>query len=107
MFADVIVWFDVTSVPRSEERRVGKEGRSLIVTDTRMKYSTSLNWKSDAANVLAVSSFVVTLLADATGTSFTALTLMVMVAASARHRSSFVWSCDLERAEPLAFDAGA
>ena len=62
----------MTSVPLSFSVSPLARLNELIVIDTRASLSTSLKLKSLLANVFGVSSFVDTLLADATGTSFTA-----------------------------------
>ena len=80
--------------------------RVLTVIDARGLFSVSVNRKSDNANVLAVSSLVVTLLASATGTSFTAVTLIVIVAATVPLAESFTLKSNVLRAAPLALAAG-
>ena len=80
--------------------------RVLTVIEARGLFSTSVNRKSDTAKVFAVSSPVVTLLASATGTSFTAVTLIVIVAATVPVPASFTVKSNVLRAAPLAFAAG-
>ena len=80
--------------------------RLLIVIETRPLFSTSVNRKSDTANVLAVSSFDETLLACATGKSFTAVTLMFNVAETVPGSASPTLNSNLLRVAPFALDAG-
>ena len=80
--------------------------RLLTVIDTRELFSTSVNWKFDVANVLAVSSFVVTLLFCATGTSLTAMILMFIVAETVPVSASLPEKENVLRGVPFAFVAG-
>ena len=52
----------LVKVWRAKTARHEMHHRLLIVIDARLSLSTSVKLKSDAANVLAVSSFVVTVL---------------------------------------------
>ena len=79
--------------------------RLLIVIEIRLSFSTSVNRKSDVVNVLAVSSFVVTLLTCATGTSLTARTLILIVAATVPESASFTLKSNVLRAAPFEFNA--
>ena len=74
--------------------------------DTRLSLSTSVNKKSDTANAFAVSSFAETLLACATGKSFTAVTLMFIVAETVPGSASLTLKSNLLRVAPFALDAG-
>ncbi len=67
MLAAVIVSLTATSVPLSFSVSPLARFRALIVIEARLSLLGSVNWKSDAAKVLAVSCSVVTLLACATG----------------------------------------
>ena len=80
--------------------------RLLTVIDTRELFSTSVNWKFDVANVFAVSSFVVTLLFCATGTSLTAMILMFIVAETVPVSASFPVKENVLSGVPFAFVAG-
>ena len=53
--------------------------RDTTVTAARLSDSASVNWKSETANALAVSSAVVTLLAWATGGVFAVEKLQVVL----------------------------
>ena len=74
MLAAGIVWPTVTATPLSRSVSPVASVRLLIVIDAKAFDSTSVNAKCDTMNARAVSSFVGTLLATATGTSFTAVT---------------------------------
>ena len=78
----------------------------LIVMDTRLFPSTSVNRKSDDANVSGVSSFVVTLLTCATGTSLIAVTLMFIVAETVPASASLALKENVLSGTPFAFADG-
>ena len=106
MLAAEIVWPTVTATPLSRRVSPVASVRLLIVIDARAFDSASVNGKFDTAKARAVSSFVVTLLETATGTSFTAVTLIDMVPTTVPRPASFTLNVNRDRARPFALAAG-
>ena len=106
MFAAEILSLTATFTPLSLSVSPNARLRLLIVIDTSGSPSTSVYRKSETANVFAVSSSVVTLLARATGASSTGVTWIVIVADTVPLSASFTVKSNVLRAKPLAFAAG-